>query len=233
MNVIIAAATGYSDAELAPFLKSAKRYVDAEVILIQLEELPRHITMQRNFIALELLEKNHSRYEKVLLSDSRDVVFQGDPFEFIDGKSMTGLEEITIGASYANTRWLQDIYGKDMARDLAGKRVTCSGVVGGSVKRVKEYLGAMCHEIDQCPSRYQMSPNFDQAMHNVVVYTKQPDVDLTSNADGVIATITFEQEGNIGWAKDGIYVQGVKPAILHQYDRWPRIKRRFQTEYSQ
>ena len=189
--------------------------------------------MERNFIALELLDRNDCPYEKVLLSDSRDVVFQGDPFEFINGRSVTGLEEITIGASYANTKWLQDIYGNDMARALAPKRVSCSGIVGGSVEKVRQYLGTMCGEIEQCPRRYQMNPNFDQAIHNVVIYTKQLNTDLTSNADGVIATVTFEQEGNIGWAKAGIYVQGVKPAILHQYDRWPRIKKRFQTEYSQ
>src|SRR5262245_58275492 len=56
-----------------------------------------HIMLERFFLALELVQAHRDSFDSVLLTDSRDVVFQKDPFSQIGQNLISGLEEKTIG----------------------------------------------------------------------------------------------------------------------------------------
>ena len=285
MNAIIAAATGYSDTDLQPFLSSVNRVcTETTVFLIlskrdpaQLERLrhwypfivpvyvrrkltrgtrfyrwiPRriarrfikedystcdslwrvvgryslHIMLERFFLALEIVQANRDRCKNVLLTDSRDVVLQDDPFRRVGGKLVSGLEETTIGCCSFNSDWITHLYGDDVYASMSKCRIVCAGVTLGPIAEVEQYLIEMCREIWKCLPRVALSSDYDQSIHNYLIYKGRVNVNLTDNQTGIIATLAHEDPRNIGTdAEAGVVtVQGKPPAIVHQYDRHANV----------
>jgi len=285
MNAIIAAATGYSDTDLQPFLSSVDRScTDTKVFLIvfkrdyaRIERLrgkypfvepvyvgrkptrwaivyrgaarliarhfitkdypdcsplwgsvgrySLHIALERYFIALELVRAHRSSLQNVLLTDSRDVVLQGDPFSAITDSLVSGLEEATIGCCSVNSSWLKHVYGPAVHARMSKCRIICSGVTIGPVQEMEQYLAAMCREIWKCLPRVAASPFFDQSIHNYLIYNGTIRPTLTENRTGIIATLFYEKPGNIKTdAEAGVVtVRGKPPAIVHQYDRHANV----------
>ena len=277
VDAIISAATGYSEADLQPFLRSidlacpnAKLFLivhrrDRERVetlsrtfrfiqpvyigwkfnrggsvfrtiaravvsdnfstcgpsCIALGLYPLHIMLERFFFALDLIRAHRHCFGKVLLTDSRDVVFQKDPFAFINGKVVSGLEEQTIGRCSINSAWLTHLYGNEVRESLSERKIICSGVTMGPAGEIERYLTRMCGEIWRCLSKVAMVGQYDQGIHNYLIYNGSVSAELTSNRDGIIATLHHEDPGTIRRDEDGggIIVQGNRPAIVHQYDR--------------
>jgi hypothetical protein len=289
MNAIITAATGYSEADLQPFLCSiARACSDTKVFLIvykrhlaRVEKLRRRfpfvepvcvpykfnaggtvyrwlarhfigvnyatcgwfwrslgrysldIMLERFFLALEIVQNHRNELTHVLLADSRDVIFQRNPFEQIGFRLVSGLEEKIIGDCPRNSDWIIQIYGTDVHSRLSKRTVVCAGITLGPVEEVEKYLIAMCGEIWRCLPRVAAIEQYDQAIHNYLIYNDRVHLELTDNRAGIIATLHYESSSNIeiddvtGVAK----VQGKAPAIIHQYDRHEHlllfVKQRF------
>ena len=292
MNAIISAATGYSEADLQPFLSSVDRACpDSKVFLIayrrhlaRVEKLrcrfpfvdpvyvpykfklggsvyrwlardfiganyatcswfwrslgrySLDIMLERFFLALEIVQTHRNALTHVLLADSRDVIFQRNPFEQIDSKLVSGLEEQIIGDCPRNSDWIIQVYGTEVHRRLSKRTVVCAGITLGPVEQVERYLISMCGEIWRCLARVAAIEQYDQAIHNYLIYNGQVNLELTDNRAGMIATLHYESSSNIridaatGVAK----VQGKAPAIIHQYDRHDHLLRfvreRFQVD---
>ena len=289
MNAIITAATGYSEADLQPFLCSiARACFDTKVFLIvykrhlaRVEKLRRRfpfvepicvpykfnaggivyrwlarhfiganyatcswfwrslgrysldIMLERFFLALEIVQAHRNELTHVLLADSRDVIFQRNPFEQIDFRLISGLEEKIIGDCPRNSDWIIQVYGTNVHASLSARRVVCAGVTLGPAKEVEEYLATMCGEIWRCLPKVAAIEQYDQAIHNYLIYNDRVHLELTDNRAGIIATLHYESSSNIeidavtGVAK----LQGKAPAIIHQYDRHEHlllfVKQRF------
>lgn len=281
MNAIIAAATGYSDTDLEPFLASVGRTCTrTKVFLIVLKRdlkriellrrrypfiepvyvhrrlnrgtrfyswLPRwiarhfigedystcgsiwsacgryslHISLERYFIALELVRAHRDSLASVLLTDSRDVVLQEDPFRRIGANLVSGLEENTIGRCSVNSKWLTHVYGVTVHTRIAKHRIVCSGVTIGPIDAMEQYLVEMCREIWKCLPNIAAGPWYDQCIHNYLIYSDRVTLDLTDNRHGIIATLLSEAPHNIRTdaATGVVTVHGLAPAIVHQYDR--------------
>jgi hypothetical protein len=290
MNAIITAATGYSEADLQPFLCSVDRACpDSKVFLIAYERhlgrverlrrrftfvqpvlvpykfhtggsvyrwLARHfidqdyvrcgsfwrtlgrysldIMLERFFLALEIVQAHRNALTHVLLADSRDVIFQRNPFEQIGSRLVSGLEEKIIGDCPRNSDWIIQVYGTDVHSRLSKRTVVCAGVTLGPVKEVEQYLMSMCGEIWRCLPKVAAIEQYDQAIHNFVIYNGQVNLELTDNRSGMIATLHYESSSNIqidpatGVAK----VQRKAPAIIHQYDRHDNLLRFVQERFS-
>jgi hypothetical protein len=281
MNAIIAAATGYSDTDLEPFLASVHRvckqtkvflifskhdparmkrlqgkypFVEAVYVRRKLNRgtrfynwIPRwiarhfieqdystcspfwrvvgryslHIMLERFFLALELVQANRGSFRNVLLTDSRDVILQEDPFRQIDDNLVSGLEEKTIGSSSVNADWISHLYGTDVYASMAKCRIACAGVTLGPIAEVEQYLIEMCREIWKCLPKVALGSSYDQGIHNYLVYNGRVNVKLTENRTGIIATLLYEDPSNIKTdaAAGVVTVQGKPSAIVHQYDR--------------
>jgi len=94
----------------------------------------------------------------------------------------------------------------------------------GPVEEIERYLAAMCEEIWKLLPKVA-SPYFDQSIHNYLIHSGRVDVDLTENQTGIIATLHYEDPSNIKTddAAGVVTVHGKSPAIVHQYDRHPRV----------
>jgi hypothetical protein len=271
MNAIITAATGYTEADLQPFLRSVDRACrDSKVFLIAYKrDLPRverlrcqfpfvepvyvrhkfdrggrvyrwlarhfidenystcnwfwrnlgryslNIMLDRFFLALEVIQSHRNSFANVLLTDSRDVVLQQNPFERIGPRLVSGLEEKTIGDCSTNSDWITDVYGADVQITLSDRRIVCAGVTLGPIAEVEQYLVAMCREIWKRLPKVALIAQYDQGIHNYLIYNGR------INLAGIIATLHYENPCNIKMdaAAGVVTVQEKAPAIIHQYDR--------------
>jgi hypothetical protein len=186
--------------------------------------LGRHsldITIERYFIALELVRIHRHSFDSVLLTDSRDVVLQHDPFTQAGRNAVSGMEEKTIGECSLNSSWLAMLYGTDVPARMSNRRIVCSGVTLGPTAQIESYLEEMCREMWKHLSKIALRHGTDQAVHNYLLYRAQIDLELTDNQSGLIASLHYEVPAHIQTDDSTglVIVQGRQPAIVHQYDR--------------
>lgn len=161
-------------------------------------------------------------YNQVLLTDTRDVIFQGDVFEkYADLKSFFGYvtEGEFIKNNRTNYKWLFELFGKDVAEKFKNEEIICSGTVLGTVDEIKIFC-------DKMSSILVNNTVFgaDQGAENYLVREKLLDFEN-------IIEINCEH-GNIFTAgyflkKNPVKIEGEKilsgnggiPAVVHQYDR--------------
>lgn len=186
-----------------------------------------NITCSRYLLARQFMQQSLGHYEYVMLADSRDVIFQSDPFEGLPIGLNTGVESVLVKDQPGNIGWLKLLYGDDpgfpMERVL-NQNVICSGVTLGDVNSVTAYLEKLCAEFMEKLPRMIHTPYLDQGGHIGLIRRGQiENARLTTNGEEYIATVgtsdlsefTFDGEGRL-LAKDGCPVR-----IVHQYDRHP------------
>lgn len=171
----------------------------------------------------DVLRREASDAEEILITDVRDVLFQDDPFADAPAGLEVFLEEPTetVGHSHFNTLWLRQLYGRRAVREMAGWAISCSGTVVGRRDAVMNYLKEMQSEIIW---RRQPMGNHDQGVHNRLLFTgRLPEATIIANGRGRVLTmgamtsVRRDTDGSI------LNPDGSRPAILHQYDRHPAL----------
>ena len=203
-----------------------KDYLSVNRLLKTIGRYSLQIAIERYLIALEITRSLGKDASNILLSDSRDVVFQSDPFDWIQGEVLSGLEfeEMTLERCKFNSAWIRNLYGDECLRQIGANRIVCSGVTMGPVEQMERYLVEMCSEIWRKLHELKFSSGFDQGIHNYLIRTKRTSVRLTENCQGIIATLGYEQSSAISIDDTGqVRVYDRIPAIVHQYERHPKL----------
>jgi hypothetical protein len=183
-----------------------------------------HCAASRYFLYATYLENTNGRFEKVLLTDVRDVVFQRDPFDFLMRGAMCAFQEslARIGDDYFNSQWIIDGFGKKVFQKLSHRPVYCSGVTIGTTSGVLGYLAAMTKELT---IRVGFM-GYDQGIHNYLVHTDAiPDLAHYTNWTGPVLTLGTVPEQELAMPADGLLRNhdGAIVNVIHQYDRQPTI----------
>jgi hypothetical protein len=204
---------------------SMRDYSSVKPLSEALGRYPLHIAIERYFISLEIVRAYSDSFSNVLLTDSRDVVIQSDPFSSINERLISGVEEGNIGGDPYNSGWIKRLYGKHVLTRMSNRRIVCSGVTLGPRKEVENYLRKMCSEIWRHLPQISCELGFDQGIHNRLIFSGDIRLDLADNRDGLIATLGMEKPVNIlkDPANGLLKVHGHHPAIVHQYDRYPDL----------
>jgi hypothetical protein len=185
---------------------------------------PIHIYNFRHFMYYDYLLKHEQEFDKVLLTDVRDVVFQKDPFDFPMEESlyvaMESREKI-IGTCEYNSRWVVNGYGEEKLAELADHIVSCAGTTMGPMPQVKRYLHTLLTAIIGLKDAYNCA---DQAVHNDLLHSGvlQP-VKQLFNDNTPILTVGHEfsfKHDKQGYLLDGA---GHRANTVHQYDRHPEL----------
>ena len=76
-----------------------------------------------------------------------------------------------------------------------------------------------------CSSDLFQDFGYDQAAHNYLIFEKDLDLKLTSNQQGIITTVSLEDAAGleIDYRQELVKVGNRYPAIIHQYDRHPKL----------
>lgn len=197
--------------------------------------LYRHV-LYHNYLIEHVKDKmNGSEYEKhnIMLTDTRDVVFQKDPFDFdINNSLCCFLEDKSqsINSCPYNSGWIKDIFGNNMLDEIGSNMISCAGVTIGDYKSIIIYLETM---ID-CINRIGKKNCVDQGIHNYIIYQKENrennlrnkiNLRLFETGKGPVFTMGYVKEKDIIFNNDGFIINndGSIANVLHQYDRHPGI----------
>lgn len=167
------------------------------------------------------------QYAQVMLSDSRDVVFQADPFPLVTESVLHLFEQdpsLKFGADNADTKWFPRLYGRNGLERLRGKQTYCSGTTFAPVPVMMQYLEAMTAEILRQPT-----VPLDQAMHNKIAYEDWgvgggESARSHANLSGPVLTMHGVPPEGYELREGRVYVGDRLVSVLHQYDRIEAVK---------
>ena len=246
-DLVIGYATGYGVGELAPFVRSLRAWFDGRVALYvdpwredvaafllqqgvdRLDPPERrgwrpHIAVERFGAYLSGL-KPYPDARYVLMSDVRDVVFQGPPM----AEPVAPIEYVPehggdrLGADFKNFRWLKRMFGGGIADHLRERTCLCAGTILGHRAEIERLCRTLLFLSAIPRSGVGGAFGADQASFNLVAYLGLCDGALKPNFARV-ATVQRTPQGDITW--DGEQVRnpdGSVSPILHKYDRHPAI----------
>jgi hypothetical protein len=221
---------------VARYLKN--RGVDV-IRVFQTRSFTRSVHARRYAFYLDYLRARLSRYDQVMISDVRDVVFQRNPFEGIASPKCHFYLESTvrmIGEDPTNSRWIRGCFSAAEAERLAACRISCSGITIGGTAAVIGYLERMVTHIRAMPWRIyrRIGHGYDQAIHNYLVH-------LDSAIDGIvvennqhIATMALEPRAFYRLDRES-FICGPDDhpfPICHQYDRFPDLLRAVEARFA-
>jgi hypothetical protein len=242
-NLIIGLAIGYPVERIQNFVLSLRQYYDGDVLFVIDSEDPAMldffnknniysmtleeqinvglIGFERWEIYKDVINDHFPDVERVLTSDVRDVVFQGNPFDhFTDDDLQFSTEPIKIGeCTIHNAKWIKDIYGDEVLDEVKDNVVLCAGVVGGTKEGILKLCDLIIEEGQRLKEINKLTFT-DQASLNVLYgQGKCPESTLHLTGDDAMATmhhaktLTFDREGYL------LSNNGNKIAMVHQYDR--------------
>lgn len=179
-------------------------------------------------------QDENADYEHVILADTRDVIFQNNPYDSRNRDStirnlFTGIEIRTIKECPINSTWYRIAYGSDALESIGDRKILCSGVTGGTFSMVKQYVEAMCNEVLRIGNNILLTNGFDQAVHNHILASEFwcDQISLLDTSEGTLATLHYFDpnscnlnSSNVLEAKNGRAI-----SIVHQYDRYPDLEK--------
>jgi len=225
-NVVLL--TDTNDQDFIDYLKSFKVKVFKTSQHITIEDM----MIQRWALPMKVIEA-FPEAENIILSDTRDVVYQDNPFKYLVGNEL----ELTTEVKYIrecpdwNSRWIRDMYGEEVLRSVLDQKIICGGYMCGKKEGVIKLCQLMVEESKNYPKTIPGQPPVfvDQAAMNVFYkQNKFPSTTIHYTGGEFIATIGATL-GPMKLNDEGYVVNeaGYKTAVIHQYDRHPNIVKAF------
>ena len=249
MNLILSVAAGYNWKQIEIFIRSLRRFYSQKVILIlnnPITDLINNLKFYNiDFLNTDIIPsssyqsryqyyfdylKNNKVYKNVLLTDCRDVFFQGDPFDFLYEKHINFfLEDEIIKNSSVNIKWIKRTVGSFFLKKIINQRISCCGQVIGTYNSILNYCDTMKKNI----IKYPYKPSFhslvfnrkikgwDQGIHNYLVHSDIfKNADFYDNKKGDIATLSLNKKLNFNNEGMLINENGNEYSVVHQYDHF-------------
>lgn len=200
------------------------------------KENPTHPKLTRYYMYEAYLKSCSEEYDNVLLCDSRDVIFQKNPFDFAIQKGLyVFLEDDSesIGDNYFNSLWIKSAFGEVFFEKVKHQPIACSGVSIGDSKSIISYLEIMNEIIGTELTGKNCK---DQGTHNYILNSNFiPEAIKISDDVGPVSTISsFKSYDKIRINADAKVINWSNQIvnIVHQYDRhwgllWKYNKRAF------
>lgn len=166
--------------------------LDFEVIPFK-QYTHHHFQTFRFFIALDYLRQNWSKYRYVIWTDTSDLVFQSDPFVWME-QNMQGRKLIAakegrlIKDEGVNLMWINRIHiSNEEKQRLMNEEVLCSGTIQGESETMLHLFEKMVEWIphsDDCQGQDQGIYNMVARMPEFQEVTRTPEM-----SGGFIATV--------------------------------------------
>jgi hypothetical protein len=162
---------------------------------------------------------------RILITDVRDVVFQGDPFSEASSSELNFyVEHDALIGTHATRRWIADSFGEPMAAALGNCPCICAGTMLGTGWAVQQLCAATLF-LAAIPRRgVARAFGIDQAAINVAAHSGLVRAEVHDNLRHV-ATMGLMPQGTASFDERGFIVNpdGSVSPIVHQYDRHPAL----------
>jgi len=256
-NALIGTAINYEVAQIKNFVLSFRKYnkIDKLYLVTSLkrsralenffqnnnidlipfegiEFIKTNLIVYRWIIYLEFLSLN--KFNKIFLSDVRDVIFQGDPFNIEETEFLYFFQEdssVRIKDCELNYSWCGSLLSKSVLESIENFPIICIGTIFGSYDRILDLLLTIKNELIEVKKQNicfeQFS--FDQAVINLIVrkILDTSKFKIKNNGDlvGSIGHSIFHNKAEdiIKFEKNKIFVNSNCPQVIHQYTQYDEL----------
>ena len=176
----------------------------------------------RYLLAYCYLKEFAEKYQHVMLSDIRDVIFQKDPFNFSIGEKLCCFlerEGVSLGQQPANAESMELAFDKPTLERLSDNPIVCAGITIGPTNLIIDCLEKIIDLFMRAPgegwevpppvagqtSRQKSRAILDQAVHNYLVFSALlPKFTLYPNDGDAVLTVGIED--NVSLNNSGLIV---------------------------
>jgi len=173
----------------------------------------------------DYINDNKNKYNNVLITDIRDVVFQKDPFDEFhkglmvfeeDGNLPLGMEKLY------NSMWIEELFGKNELSEVAEFPILCAGTTMGNTDSIIHYLNKF-EELIYNSKRIDIFGS-DQGIHNYLCRMIIKSLcEISKNGEGPVLTMGPSLKEGVDFliSERGqvINLSSKVIPLLHQYDR--------------
>lgn len=182
----------------------------------------------RHFYYVEYLKEEvlkDGNCPTVMLTDSRDVIFQRDPDPLADGVDVEfALEDSLICNEKKNRKWIAGLFGEEIATELEQYPVSCAGTTLARGRVILDYLGKMTDTLLKNRPLVCRRTCYDQGSHNQIVRKGNlPNPAYNEPFSDRIATLAVTADLKVAFEGDFVLIKGKAPAVVHQWDRHPEL----------
>lgn len=239
-NLVLGMLCNYEFYEIEPFFVSMRQYmnpenVDCIMLVSNISDFCRNQLISYNVSVIDteyktrddidcfrwaefrcVLEKN--KYDYVLLCDVRDVFFQKNIFDDLEEEKIhIALEDQTLTSQKLNASWFKTFIGNSEYEYYKEYPVICCGTILGKNDSIIEMLQKLDDIISNkcCLKRFGIA----QSAFQYLVYSEGIKKFICDDIyNGNLYTASTTDKFYV--RDDCIYtVNGVKPSVIHQYDR--------------
>jgi len=194
--------------------------------------IPSHwenLAFRRYIYQAKYIHDHQNEYDKVILSDIRDVALYGDPFEQINATNFSGVQAFTEIQRYReekvyNQRWIKQCYGNEFLESIMDEYITCCGTIAGRTEALVNYLHAFLLEFKLKGTCHIHGA--DTAIHVWIIHNILLDSQIVYSESALIRHCPSDEQLKEKFDKvtGGMYNDnGQLFAIIHQYDRHPTL----------
>lgn len=189
-------------------------------------DLPLSLCTTRFVLYYLYLNRLSGKYNRIMLTDVRDVIFQKDPFAFADNNQLSVFledDKHRIVDCPHNSKWIKQSFGEETYEQIKNKNISCNGIVISPIEPLLDYLKKMIDLI------FRVGPPgiVGQGFHNYLIHAgKLPGVNIFSNESGPVLTLGLMSDYRQNETGELLNQSGI-PNIVHQYDRHPKLARRY------
>jgi hypothetical protein len=242
-NLVIGAAFSYKIEHIEPFVKSLRRHYDDKVVLfvqnvdeetrafyeeyrIDMHEVAGTIDFKTiNVMRFEmyyqfLKNADPSQCRKIFITDTRDVIFQGNPFANTDMASLyLYAEPEMIGACYTNSLWYKSLYGDAGLAKIKDQLIICGGTLLGTRASILNLIEMFWDELAGLTQNEKSFGTCDQALLNYLAYNKLKNWMLGETYSSNVATLSHAKHFKFNANGQLLNMNGEPVPVVHQYDR--------------
>ena len=182
--------------------------------------------------------RNHTgEVDRVLHTDSFDVVFQGDPFAGLipSASLLFALEPHAIRSCGWNLAWFTEVYGEEVKNRFQMDLIICSGTISGSAQMYLKLVELM---VGQREWEEHYGPSNDQPILNYLVWSGRVEEEgiaygfagcdsgfMTVQWCVINHTPLYDTDDNI------LSPVGEVPVYVHQYTRIKSLEKLLYSKY--
>jgi len=218
-EVVAFVADPLTDETAAILRKFRGKYIVFNESALPTPAIPHETWIHRFTLWRRYLEGKGHLYKRVFLCDSRDVVFQDDPFSRLPS-SLTlqvFVGETTVGQCPWNANWTRDCFGELVQQQLADYPLANAGTSIGTYTSIMEYVYLQETYINS--ARCTTSAR-DNVILNLLVYSGIiQKLEILNNSRGWLGTLMYKPSFIRNRYGEVLNEDRVPYAVLHQYDR--------------